>query len=30
MLSVLEQSLRRVGALEQELATLSVDLQQSA
>lgn len=30
MLSGLEQSLRRVGALQQELATLSVNLQQSA
>jgi Dynamin family len=30
MLSALEQSLRRVGALQQELATLSVNLQQSA
>jgi len=30
MLSALEQSLRRVGASQQELATLSVNLQQSA
>jgi hypothetical protein len=30
MLSALEQSLRRVGALQQELATVSVNLQQSA